>query len=114
MGEVSDVSSRSAFLTCRHNAYVQPLGDLISPACPVLYGAADITPSQTIQASVRRWLSEYHPSEGPGAEEVVEVRKVGDLDAYLGDVEGEDNWDFSDLTCELDLSHPASTRVDYD
>lgn len=66
IGEVSDVPARSTVSTRRSIVDGGPIGDRILPASPVLFAPVELTPLLTIQAPVRRWLSEYHRFEVPG------------------------------------------------
>lgn len=80
MGQVSDVSSSRSFLTRLGNADGEPLDDLILPALPVLFEPGEFTTLPVIQACVRRWMPEYHPSEVPGSERKSEIPGVSYFD----------------------------------
>lgn len=97
MDELSDVLYRSASSTCYCNANGECIEDHILPyfSCFLYKG---LTPLPTIRVLLPRWLSEYHPSEVPGSEEPSEVLEVGDFDGYVAVVEGEGDWDLSNLT----------------
>lgn len=68
----------------------------------------DLTRLPSIQALVRRGLSEYRLFEAPGLEGLSEHPEVRDFDSYVADIEGEDNMDLSEL------GHRESIRLDYD
>lgn len=98
MGEISDVSSFSAFSTRLRNADGEPIVHGISPAFPVLVVSGDVTLVLATRMSELRWLSEYLPSEVPGLEGLLEVLALVDFDAFAADVEDEGDRILSDLT----------------
>lgn len=63
MGELSDDQSRCGSPTCSRKADGEPNNDRVVPPSPVLFVPGDLTPSPTIQAYVRWWLSEHHSSD---------------------------------------------------
>lgn len=90
IGKLSDAPSCSTFSTRPRNTDGEPFSDLIVPAS-VLFVPEDFTPFPTIQAQVRRWLSDHQLSDIPGSEVPSEIPEVGIFDEYAAEIECEGN-----------------------
>lgn len=88
MGEVSDVLSSWASLTCCLKDDGEPTGDCILDTCLDFRATG---PHSTIgyPGSCGHWLSEYHLPEILGSDRARKVIDVDDLDVYAVSVEAE-------------------------
>lgn len=77
---------RIAFSTRCRNEDVKPINDRIVTGSLVILGTGDLNPLPTFQVQVCLWLSEHHPSEGPGSEGLSKDPDVADFDLYAAEV----------------------------
>lgn len=88
MGEVSDVTSRSASSTRHRPASDKQVRDRIVPVSPVLLVQGNVILLPNIQAQLHRWVSEYHFSDVQGWEGLLEAAEVRSFDGYAARFEG--------------------------
>lgn len=82
--------------------------------CHFFFVLEDLIPLPTIWERVPWGMPSYHPSEALSWKWPSEAPEVGDSKAYAASVEGENDWDFSELDVGSDLGHRASICGEYD
>lgn len=104
MGEGFNFPSLTASSTLFRNADSERIRKLNIHAFPVLFVPGDLVLLPAIQrgTSVVFWLLYIW---GARSEEQLEAPEVGSFNACAADVEGEGDWDPSDLTCSPDVGH---------
>lgn len=86
---MSDAPSHNGSSSRRRNVNGDVIAVHIVLASPVLYVPADVTSLPIIQARVRLWVAEHHPSKVPGSKGQVDVPESSILDTYAADLDGE-------------------------